>query len=110
MIAGGDVSTADLYIGTVGSYLGAAADGKTPVIRNGFGVNPNDVLIMNDRAAIVLAAGTPDPWGYPGGSILDAGRVVSVPAGATTSRAPRSARTQCSPSSSCSTPGTPGLR
>ena len=38
---------------------------------------------MNDRVGIVLAIGTPDPWGYPGGSILDAGRVVSVPAGAT---------------------------
>jgi hypothetical protein len=82
-IANGNVSTTDLYIGTVGSYLGAAADGKTPVIRDGFGVNPNDVLIMNDRVAIVLAAGTPDPWGYPGGSILDAGRVLSVPAGGT---------------------------
>jgi hypothetical protein len=81
-IANGSVSTPDLYIGTVGSFLGSAADGRTPVFQNGFGKNPNDILIMNDRVGIVLAIGTPDPWGYPGGSILDAGRVVSVPAGA----------------------------
>ena len=30
-IADGSVSTSDLYIGTVGSYLGNRADGKTPV-------------------------------------------------------------------------------
>jgi hypothetical protein len=82
-IANGTTSTADLYIGTVKSYLGDKADGSTPVFQNGFGKNPYDILIMNDRVGIVLAIGTPDPWGYPGGSILDAGRVVSVPAGAT---------------------------
>jgi len=82
-IANGSTSTPSLYIGTVGSYLGARADGSTPVFQNGFGKNPNDILIMNDRVGIVLAIGTPDPWGYPGGSILDAGRVTSVPAGAT---------------------------
>lgn len=82
-IANGSVSTPDLYIGTVKSYLGDKADGSTPVFQNGFGKNPYDILIMNDRVGIVLAVGTPDPWGYPGGSILDAGRVVSVPAGAT---------------------------
>ncbi len=82
-IAGGDVSTPDLYIGTVGSYLGAEADGATPVFKQGFGKSPYDILIMNDRVGIVLAIGTPDPWGYPGGSILDAGRVESLPAGAT---------------------------
>ena len=81
-IANGSVSTADLYIGTVGSYLGAKANGSTPVFKNGFGKNPNDILIMNDRVGIVLAVGTPDPWGYPGGSILDAGRITSVPTGA----------------------------
>ncbi len=82
-IATGSVSTADLYIGTVQSFLGDRADGKTPVFKGGFGQNPNDILIMNDEVGIVLAVGTPDPWGYPGGSILDAGRVVSVPSGAT---------------------------
>ena len=79
-IATGSVSTPELYIGTVGSYLGSGADGKTPVFQDGFGQNPNDILILNDRVGIVLAAGTDDPWGYPGGSILDAGR-VTVPAG-----------------------------
>ncbi|GAA2122923.1 CehA/McbA family metallohydrolase [Nocardioides bigeumensis] len=79
-IANGSVSTQDLYIGTVKSYLGEKADGKTPVFGEGFGVHPYDILIMNDRVGIVLAAGTDDPWGYPGGSILDAGR-VTVPEG-----------------------------
>jgi hypothetical protein len=82
-IANGSTSTPNLYIGTVASYLGARADGKTPVFQGGFGTNPNDILIMNDRVGIVLAVGTADPWGYPGGSILDAGRVTSVPSGAT---------------------------
>ena len=82
-IANGNVSTPSLYIGTVRSYLGDRADGRTPVFQGGFGQNPNDILIMNDRVGIVLAVGTADPWGYPGGSILDAGRVTSVPAGAT---------------------------
>ncbi len=81
-IATGTVSTPDLYIGTVEAYLGDEADGRTPVFEDGFGTNPNDILIMNDRVGIVLAVGTPDPWGYPGGSILDAGR-VTVPADAT---------------------------
>src|SRR4051794_39730074 len=57
-IANGSVSTQDLYIGTVESYLGGEADGKTPVFGGGFGVHPYDILIMNDRAGIVLAAGT----------------------------------------------------
>lgn len=80
-IANASVSTPELYIGTVKAYLGDKADGRTPVFEDGFGTNPNDILIMNDRVGIVLAVGTADPWGYPGGSILDAGR-VSVPAGA----------------------------
>jgi len=82
-IATGSVSTQNLYIGTLASYLGARADGKTSAFQGGFGKNPNDILIMNDRVGIVLAAGTADPWGYPGGSILDAGRITSLPAGAT---------------------------
>lgn len=81
-IATGSVSTQNLYIGTLASYLGTRADGKTSAFQGGFGKNPNDILIMNDRVGIVLAAGTADPWGYPGGSILDAGRITSVPAGA----------------------------
>lgn len=82
-IANGSTSTSELYIGTVASYLGDKADGKTPVFKGGFGVHPNDILLMNDRVGIVLAVGTPDPWGYPGGSILDAGRVIDIPSGST---------------------------
>ena len=58
-IAAGSVSTSVLYIGTVGSYLGAKADGSTPVFREGFGKSPYDILIMNDKVGIVLAIGTP---------------------------------------------------
>lgn len=68
-------STNDIYIGTVEAYLGDNADGKTPVFDSGMGVHPADILIMNNKVGIVLAIGTADPWGYPGGSILDAGRV-----------------------------------
>ncbi len=81
-IANGVVSTPNLYIGTVKSFLGDRADGRTPVFQDGFGKHPYDILIMNDRVGIVLAVGTADPWGYPGGSILDAGRILSVPPGA----------------------------
>ena len=81
-IANGSVSTQDLYIGTVESYLGTRLTGRRPSSEEGFGVHPYDILIMNDRVGIVLAAGTDDPWGYPGGSILDAGR-VTVPGGST---------------------------
>ena len=48
-IATGSVSSPDLYIGTVKSYLGPQADGRTPVFKGGFGQNPNDILIMNGK-------------------------------------------------------------
>jgi len=65
----------ELFIGTVESFLGSKADGYTSVFPGGFGMHPHDVLIMNDKVGIVLAAGSAEPWGYPGGAILDAGRV-----------------------------------
>ena len=64
-----------LFVGTVESFLGPKADGYTSVFPGGFGMHPHDVLIMNDKVGIVLAAGSAEPWGYPGGAILDAGRV-----------------------------------
>lgn len=73
-------STDDLYIGTTKAYLGDKADGATPIFKDGLAVHPADILITNGKVGIVLAIGTADPWGYPGGSILDAGR-VSMPEG-----------------------------
>ncbi|MEL7566165.1 MAG: hypothetical protein AAGU27_14935, partial [Dehalobacterium sp.] len=74
-IANGSVSTDTLYIGTIANYLGAAANGSTTVFVNGEALHPNDIIIMNNKVGIVLAVGTRNPWGYPSGSILDAGRV-----------------------------------
>ena len=81
-ITNGEVSTADLYIGTVQSILGDRADGRTPLFAGGFGFHPDDIVIMNDRVGVVLAVGSPDPWGYPAGSILDAGRIFPNPGSA----------------------------
>ncbi len=74
-IANGSISTDDLYIGTVANYLGAAANGSKTVFENGEALHPHDIIIMNNKVGIVLAVGTRNPWGYPSGSILDAGRV-----------------------------------
>ena len=78
-IANAQVSTPDLYIGTVRSLLGDRADGRTSLFAGGVGFHPYDIVIMNDRVGVVLAVGSPDPWGYPGGSILDAGRIYPNP-------------------------------
>lgn len=75
-------ATDDLYVGTIQAYLGDKCDGKTPVFDGGIGYNAADILITNGKIGIVLAVATPDPWGYPGGSILDAG-TVSMPEGST---------------------------
>jgi len=77
-IANGSVSTDTLYIGTVANYLGAAADGSTTVFENGEAIHPHDIIIMNNKVGIVLAVGTRNPWGYPAGSILDAGRIYGA--------------------------------
>ena len=108
-IATGSVSTPELYIGTVGSYLGSRADGKTPVFQDGFGQNPNDILILNDRVGIVLAAGTDDPGATPVARSWtpDASRRQQ---GAPTSRAPPSVSPPFSRLSSSSTPGMRGRR
>lgn len=75
-------ATDDLYIGTTKAYLGDKCDGATPIFKEGMGIHPADILITNGKVGIVLAVGTADPWGYPAGSILDAGR-VSLPEGST---------------------------
>jgi len=77
-IANGSVSTDTLYIGTVANYLGAAANGSTTVFENGEAIHPHDIIIMNNKVGIVLAVGTRNPWGYPAGSILDAGRIIGA--------------------------------
>ena len=83
-IANGSVSTSDLYIGTVGSYSGTGADGATPVFQQGFGKSPyrhpDHERQGRDRARDRHAG----PVGLPRrADRLDAGRVESLPAGAT---------------------------
>lgn len=77
-------ATNDIYIGTTRTYLeniGKEANGATPIFKDGLGWNEGDILITNGVVGIVLCVGTADPWGYPSGSILDAGR-VNLPADA----------------------------
>ncbi len=77
-------ATNDIYIGTTQAYLesiGKEADGATPIFKDGLAWNAGDILITNGKVGIVLCVGSADPWGYPSGSILDAGR-VTLPEGA----------------------------
>ncbi|MEG1497605.1 MAG: S-layer homology domain-containing protein, partial [Clostridiales bacterium] len=80
-IADATTDTADLYIGTVkdwkaGGATGFAyADGRTTFFENGEAINPDDIIITNGKVGVVLAVGTRNPWGYPAGSVLDAGTV-----------------------------------
>ncbi len=82
-IANGTISTDDLYIGTVADYLGSAANGSTTVFENGEAIHPDDIIIINNKVGIVLSVGTRNPWGYPSGSVLDAGRVNGAVDGTT---------------------------
>ncbi|MEG1778658.1 MAG: S-layer homology domain-containing protein, partial [Oscillospiraceae bacterium] len=40
-------------------------------------LNDNDIIITNGKVGAVLAVGTRNPWGYPAGSVLDAGTVTT---------------------------------
>lgn len=45
--------------------------GATPII-GGAAINENDITMYNDKIAVSFAVDTPNPWGNPKGSILDA--------------------------------------
>lgn len=70
-------SSADLWIGTLAAWEadnGAVQDTAT-FFENGEAIADNDIIITNGVCGIVLAVGTRNPWGYPAGSVLDAGTV-----------------------------------
>ncbi|HYE69106.1 MAG TPA: hypothetical protein VEA58_10885, partial [Anaerovoracaceae bacterium] len=70
--------TKDLFIGTLGSYIalgGELSDTKT-FFQNGEAIGKNDIIISNGIVGISLAVETRNPWGYPAGSVLDAGRIL----------------------------------
>ena len=66
----------EIFIGTVSAIR---PDGGGPLFCGGRAAHPRDIVITNGVVGVALAAGTPDPWGYPAGSVVDAGRVFSAP-------------------------------
>ncbi|MCI8648419.1 MAG: CehA/McbA family metallohydrolase [Firmicutes bacterium] len=62
------------YIATVGDWRKANNKGKTSTyFVNGEALSDDDLIISNGKIGLVLAVGTRNPWGYPAGSVLDAG-------------------------------------
>ncbi|MEG1496717.1 MAG: S-layer homology domain-containing protein [Clostridiales bacterium] len=80
-IATGATDTQNLYIGTVkdwkanGSANFQYVNGEKTFFQNGEAISENDIIITNGKVGAVIAVGTRNPWGYPAGSILDAGSV-----------------------------------
>ena len=70
----------DLWIGTLDQWK--AAGGKVyatgTFFDNGEAIHKDDLIITNGVVGAVLAVGTRSPWGYPAGSILDAGTVKKI--------------------------------
>lgn len=72
--------TADLWIGTLKDWKDAGytlGDTGTALV-NGEALHEDDIIMTNGKVLISLAVGTRNPWGYPAGSVLDAGRVDVV--------------------------------
>lgn len=67
----------DLWIGTLDAWkaAGGAVQGTGTFFDNGEAINGDDIVMTNGVCGIVLAVGTRNPWGYPAGSVLDAGTV-----------------------------------
>lgn len=66
--------TDELWIGTLEKWQETREVGDTgTVFVNGEAINPHDIIITNGKVGVTLAVGTRNPWGYPAGSILDAG-------------------------------------
>ena len=68
-----------LWIGTTDAWqkAGGYIDHTKSVMVNGEAVNGDDIFITNGKVGIALAVKTRDPWGYPAGSILDAGVIAN---------------------------------
>lgn len=74
----GILDNADIWIGTLKQWkdAGKSVDDVTgSALINGEAIHEDDIIIANSKVAIALAVGTRNPWGYPAGSILDAGQV-----------------------------------
>ena len=65
----------NVTIMTVGQWKEASGSDAATFFDGGEAINDDDIIVMNKEAAIVLAVGTRNPWGYPNGSVLDAGVV-----------------------------------
>jgi hypothetical protein len=72
--------TDDLWIGTLGKWKksGGYVHAGGTFFDNGEAIHDDDIILTNGLVGAVLAAGTRNPWGYPAGSILDAGTVKRV--------------------------------
>ncbi|MGI6258182.1 MAG: CehA/McbA family metallohydrolase [Anaerovoracaceae bacterium] len=65
-------STDDICIKTVGQWRKETGSSAT-FFENGEALSDHDIIVSNGKVGIVLAVGTRNPWGYPAGSVLDAG-------------------------------------
>lgn len=64
------------YIATVGQWRkDANKSGKDTYFVNGEALSDHDIIISNGKMGMVLAVGTRNPWGYPAGSVMDAGYI-----------------------------------
>lgn len=70
-------ATSNLFIGTLEKWkaAGGIVGDTGTFFQNGEAINNNDIILTNGKVGVVLAVGTRNPWGYPAGSILDAGTV-----------------------------------
>ncbi|MBQ2764066.1 MAG: S-layer homology domain-containing protein [Firmicutes bacterium] len=70
------VTDGNVTIMTVKQWRAEAnAEATKTFFDGGEALADDDIIIKNKEAAIVLAVGTRNPWGYPNGSVLDAGVV-----------------------------------
>lgn len=67
----------DLYIATVGDWRkeNKISDKSKTYFQNGEALSDHDIIVSNGKMGFVLAVGTRNPWGYPAGSVLDAGYI-----------------------------------
>ena len=81
-------STDDLWIGTLAKWKahGGAISSTGTLFENGEAIHNDDIIITNGVVGIVLAVGTRNPWGYPAGSVMDAGTVNQTSRGITGNR------------------------
>lgn len=50
-------------------------------IKNGEALSSDDLIMFNSHIAVAISVGTPNPWGYPPNSILDASLMVDSRSG-----------------------------